>query len=962
MPAGYTLVEKKEDVPQHLRSLVESLPSDPFPFVYPNDSTRAEQSLDAGQNEEAKYHGSRHRRARRARDQKTASSKGERIPKWFYKSNVALLQPSEAQKRSVIAVSQLPDGTYAQAAADADQGQVQVNQSDIVAPQVTEEKKQSWAKGRQGPPSDSGDGPKSPLPVPTSYITNTKSLSDGRYFVELAQYQELVNTFKGRFQSSARAATSGSRDPLAMNHLTILHGAPDSELLLNELVLDLCGIAGADRVRLDVQDMAELLAKAETNDDIQEQGGRLSFKLYQNLYGPNDYQESIFSRQEEENDEDDDDEHQPMTGHGIAIPVSSFMSPRDSKNIFERLGLAPGGRFTGRVSEDSPNMFQKWDKDLGWYNPLIESLLSSNTQARKMTNTQTSEATDEHKETEVPSPRPLVVHLENYRLLQDHFLTEAFMASLVQAADKRRTQGQLVMIIGTDSLRSDYQKSSPPRSLLDVQEKRSYGASTAVVLTPVFPNRDAELALAEDRKTRIRNINARHLHQVLKSKGVFLHGLEDGFWNKDYKAEMGDRDYEAVTGDFWPFVHIQRVAALIAGMQSTTPIEEACQIITNSDESKVAWAQRNQPDLAKSEQVQKKDGQSQQKSSRSRLKSLATTRHEKKLISGVVEPDNINTTFNDIHIPTETVETLKMLTTLSLQRPEAFRYGVLKSDRIPGLLLYGPPGTGKTLAAKAVAKESGATMLEVSAADLNDMYVGEGEKNVQALFSLAKKLSPCVVFLDEADAMFSARSTGKRVSHRELLNQFLKEWDGMSNDSTSAFIMVATNRPMDLDDAVLRRLPRRLLVDLPTEQDRLKILQIHLRNEEVASDVNLPDLAKKTPFYSGSDLKNVAVAAALNAVREENEAAAHYRTSNPTSETAYEYPEKRTLKVSHFEKALEEISASISEDMSSLREIKKFDEQYGDRRGRKKKGKGWGFKDAKDIEADRRRDTVKVRS
>jgi len=298
---------------------------------------------------------------------------------------------------------------------------------------------------------------------------------------------------------------------------------------------------------------------------------------------------------------------------------------------------------------------------------------------------------------------------------------------------------------------------------------------------------------------------------------------------------------------------------------------------------------------------------------------------------------------------------LQTLTTLSLVRPDAFKYGVLASDKIPGLLLYGPPGTGKTLAAKAVAKESGATMLEVSAADINDMYVGEGEKNVKALFSLAKKLSPCVVFLDEADAMFSARSTqGRRASHRELLNQFLREWDGMSNDSGSAFIMVATNRPMDLDDAVLRRLPRRLLVDLPTESDRLEILKIHLRQEKLASDVDIAELAKTTPFYSGSDLKNVAVAAALNCVREENELAKKHQGDEP-----YQHAERRTLHKRHFDKALEDISASISEDMSSLRDIKKFDEQFGDKRGKSKKTPRLGFPTQHD---DRKRDTKKVRA
>jgi SpoVK/Ycf46/Vps4 family AAA+-type ATPase len=139
---------------------------------------------------------------------------------------------------------------------------------------------------------------------------------------------------------------------------------------------------------------------------------------------------------------------------------------------------------------------------------------------------------------------------------------------------------------------------------------------------------------------------------------------------------------------------------------------------------------------------------------------------------------------------------LKTLTSLSLVRPEAFSYGVLATDKLSGLLLYGPPGTGKTMLAKAVAKESGATMLEVSGAEIYDMYVGEGEKNTKAVFSLAKKLAPCVIFLDEADALFGSRgSASNRTSHRELINQFLKEIEGI--DDPAAFIMVGKSRTFD---------------------------------------------------------------------------------------------------------------------------------------------------------------------
>ncbi|KAK3344960.1 hypothetical protein B0H65DRAFT_539368 [Neurospora tetraspora] len=315
--------------------------------------------------------------------------------------------------------------------------------------------------------------------------------------------------------------------------------------------------------------------------------------------------------------------------------------------------------------------------------------------------------------------------------------------------------------------------------------------------------------------------------------------------------------------------------------------------------------------------------------------------HEKKLLAGLVNAKDIHTTFDDIIVPAETKESLIGLTSLSLQRPDAFSYGVLKTERIPGCLLYGPPGTGKTLLAKAVAKESGANMLEVSAASINDMWLGQSEKNVRALFSLARKLSPMVIFLDEADALLGARHNNPgRTAHRETITQFLREWDGLSD--MRAFIMVATNRPFDLDEAVLRRLPRKILVDLPLVAERAKILRVMLREEQLAPDVDLDVLAKETDLYSGSDLKNLCVSAAMEAVREEcrakeahDAAAAHLSEDKGEGHPApapapakYEFPEKRILTRKHFEKGMREISASISEDMESLKAIRKFDEQY----------------------------------
>ncbi|WVN90364.1 uncharacterized protein L203_105600 [Cryptococcus depauperatus CBS 7841] len=252
------------------------------------------------------------------------------------------------------------------------------------------------------------------------------------------------------------------------------------------------------------------------------------------------------------------------------------------------------------------------------------------------------------------------------------------------------------------------------------------------------------------------------------------------------------------------------------------------------------------------------------------------TQHERRLLGCIVDPSKLaSTTFDDVHLPEKTVDGIRSMISLPLLFPEAFRGGVLKDHATTGALLFGPPGTGKTLLARAVAAESGARMLAIQPSDVNDMYVGEGEKLVKAVFSLARRLSPCVVFLDEVDALFGARisrgSSGS-MSHNLILTEFMQEMDGLSsaiaNKDKRVVVISATNRPFDLDDAVLRRLPRRLLVDLPGVEERKAILKILLRGEHIGDDVNLDKIAQQTDGYSGSDLKHLCVSAALSAVKD----------------------------------------------------------------------------------------------
>ena len=798
------------------------------------------------------------------------------------------------------------------------------------------------------------------------------TVREREYHVDQHQYLE-IDCLLRSLVTPAKNRDVQHEPAVKKSHLLLHYAGGDGDYLVDELVRDYTRQMCVDLITLDVQDIAELMSSLASSD-VASDARMLSYAVLDPSKGRYDASASMSDENDdvEDMEEDDDGDVNPfgfptnnsqmgmpmMIGKPITIDLSSVFGGKQGA----------GGQ--QKMSEMFKNSMQNQRPFLSPFTAIVDGLLSSHIKKREQLNEEDKAALAEKRENfsqkrkSKPSTDAVILQVKDVKAIQELPLGAQFLDELYQQVQKRRSAGESMLLIGTECSRNDDSVYTPAH-IKDMQRLRPDEISRTVVITPYLPNTASKLTLKHDTRCRTALINLRHLWETIKIRydEDFL-GLKAGFWTPQFYDDAfpaRTKVLQYLAAKVLSFSDIQRVAAHFhyaaqtwesdSNLDSLADVQLMLELI---DKSKTRWAAENTKSRSTKVEVRKP----KEDPKLAKIRSTAS-KHEKKLMSGVIEADKMSTTFNDVHAPIETIESLQTLTTLSLIRPDAFKYGVLASDKIPGLLLYGPPGTGKTLLAKAVAKESGATMLEVSAADINDMYVGEGEKNVKALFSLAKKLSPCVVFLDEADAMFSARSNhGRRVSHRELLNQFLKEWDGMSNDSGSAFIMVATNRPHDLDDAVLRRLPRRLLVDLPTEQDRKEILKIHLRNEALADEVSIPELAKKTPLYSGSDLKNLAVAAALSAVREENAMAKAYKEKGEEGE--YEYPEKRTLTNKHFEVAIDEITASVSEDMASLKDIKKFDEQYGDRKGRKKKQPKWGFKSAK--EAEKVLDTAKVRT
>ncbi|PGH12830.1 hypothetical protein AJ79_04054 [Helicocarpus griseus UAMH5409] len=715
------------------------------------------------------------------------------------------------------------------------------------------------------------------------------------------------------------------------SHLVLQYPGDGGIIFLDAVVRKLAANINANLITLNAQDIAQLYAEQRQDDSGTPSSiANMGYEVYQSkkpaaAREPDEYEEA---EEEEDSAAADEEDFDVVPNRG------SFF-----RNIRDMMGSRNGSIGMAKVVFP-PQREDPGSKEEHKCLRISNELLAIPNKPKSKLPTP-----DEEKSPEtIPEPIPhttsrpdLIIQVQDYKDIQNTRSGSIFLPLLHKAVQSKRREGQRVIIIGTVSGRKT---AYPLGKTYPKLVQRDYNDEFArtIVVTPAMTAQVVEKVFSEDLKRRTIEINVRHLQNMLRVR-INDPQLADPSLLRGPTWPLDASAIKATNLDdgYWSFDRVHRVVSVaLGGLKDSKKldlhqIQNSITLVELSDRAKGDFMVERYP---KSSPTQ--GGEPDQENHMKELRKTCNT-HEKKLLSGVVDAKSIRTTFDDVHAPTDTIEALKTLTSLSLIRPDAFKYGVLSTDKIPGLLLYGPPGTGKTMLAKAVARQSGATVLEVSGSEVYNMYVGEGEKNVKAIFTLAKKLSPCVVFIDEADAIFGSRVQGSsRTTHREIINQFLREWDGLND--LSAFIMVATNRPFDLDDAVLRRLPRRLLVDLPTEKDRLSILKIHLKEEQLDPSVDLAELSSRTPLYSGSDLKNMCVAAALACVREENELAASHKGEEP-----YQYPERRTLTKAHFDRAMNEISASISEDMSSLSAIKKFDEKYGDRKGRRKKSSGWGF-------------------
>lgn len=272
---------------------------------------------------------------------------------------------------------------------------------------------------------------------------------------------------------------------------------------------------------------------------------------------------------------------------------------------------------------------------------------------------------------------------------------------------------------------------------------------------------------------------------------------------------------------------------------------------------------RKAEDVRRSSQILRRLNSQQSTKGKEKV-DLCLNEYEQAIASEIVFKEDIHTSFADIGGLQETIVELRESVILPLTHPELFKFPGVSLTAPKGVLLFGPPGCGKSMLARAVAAESGATFININISTLTDKWFGESNKLIAALFSVARKLQPTIIFVDEIDSFLRERQRSDHEAMAMIKAEFMSLWDGLRTreDENRIVILGATNRREDIDPAILRRMPKQLAVSLPDYEQRLQILQKILLHNQLGSTLKLENLARNLEGLSGSSIKELCRAAA----------------------------------------------------------------------------------------------------
>lgn len=539
------------------------------------------------------------------------------------------------------------------------------------------------------------------------------------------------------------------------------------------------------------------------------------------------------------------------------------------------------------------------------------------------------------------TPRPLILHIRDVESYSD----EAPFKKFYSAVKRARENGKLVLIAATATSNSTpvyRQRTGAMDRVWDGLQLKGYSLADlhprlTAEQSKALENRDND---AETHKSwrKFRRALRYILEPGLVSDAVFPPRYNDAASLDTIKKafEIWETEADGIVGLAHRLsrqlnMHIKSKPHLeprdvLALMEKTTKLKAAMKRCEDGKFTAPAATSDATPDTEPEKKSKVKD-------LIEKIRGDCTS-HEEKFLDCVVDTDNITATRDSIRVDPTTLTSLSQL----LRMKTKTHYGLLASESINGAILYGPPGTGKTHLARIMAKECGTTLLVATPADIQNCYVGETEKRIKAMFSLAAKLAPCTIFIDEGDSIFKARAQGDKDWTRKAMSQFLSEMDGLNKRKGAPFLFIATNRPGDLDDAVCRRLPHAIHVGLPNAEDRKAIFGIYLKEEKVAEDVNVAELAERTKGFSGSDVRTLCVQAALAAERDVEEAAMKREQEKESKKTEAEGEKKdeegateekeeeeelkRMITKAHFEAALAVTRPTVTRE--ALLEIQKF--------------------------------------